>query len=168
MPQTLSVSPRILIRLGTAMGLLLLMSCAPQPEAQTEQTQPQWLPMNWTPALEQMQDDLEEDLAARPNQSQQALNRASQNLADIVDARLFIVYVRLQQRLDAQRRKALFMEQETWLTERTVSARAAVVSKGGSLANLEYASTFADMTKKRLTELERRLAQQPVPPLATP
>jgi uncharacterized protein YecT (DUF1311 family) len=168
MPQSLNVSPRMFIRLGIAMGVLLLISCAPKPEAQTEQTQLQWLPMNWTPALEQVQDDLEENLAARPNQSQQALNRASQNLADLVDARLFIAYVQLQQRLGAQGREALFTEQEKWLVERAASARAAVESKGGSLANLEHANAFAEITKKRLAELEERLAQQSVPPQITP
>lgn len=167
MPHRSNVSPRMSIRLGIATGLLLLISCGPQPEAQTEQTQPQLVPMNWTPALEQVQDSLEEDLA-RPNQSQQALNRASQNLADVLDARLFIAYVRLQEKLGTPGRNALFMEQQAWLRERAVSARAAVVSKGGSLANLEYASAFADITKKRLAALEGRLAQQPVPPPATP
>ena len=168
MPKNLNVSPRVFGRFVIATGVFLLMSCAPKPEPQTEQPQPQWLPVTWTPALEQVQDDLEEDLAARPNQSQQRLNRGSQNLADVLDARLFIAYVRLQQRLGAQGRQALFAEQEKWLADRAASARAAVVSKGGSLGNLEYASAFADMTRKRLAELEQRLAQQPMPPLTSP
>src|SRR5262249_23628868 len=141
--------------LGIVIGVLLLVSCAPEPEAQQkrmERTPTILVPTEWRPSLEQVQEDVEESIAAQPQQSQRVLNRASQNLADLVDARLFITYVLLQQKLDEKGRKALFMEQKAWLTQRTASARAAVVSKGGSLAPLEYASAFSDITKKRLAE----------------
>ena len=144
-------------------AVLLLASCASEPEAQSEHTESMHLalvPANWKPSLEQVHEDLEDGIATQPNQSQQALNRASQNLADLVDARLFITYVLLLQRLDEKGRAVLLKEQETWLAQRTASAQAAVVSAGGSLAPLEYATAFGDITKKRLAELEARLAQQ--------
>jgi uncharacterized protein YecT (DUF1311 family) len=115
-----------------------------------------------------VQEAVEEGIAAQPHQSQQALNRASQNLADLVDARLFITYVLLLQKLDKKGRQVLFSEQKAWLAQRAASARAAVVSKGGSLAPLEYASALSDITKKRLAELEARLAQQSTQPGNTP
>jgi uncharacterized protein YecT (DUF1311 family) len=150
--------------LGITLGFLLLLSCAPNPEAQQERTElaPTMLvPTEWTPSLEQVQEDVEEGIAAQPNQSQQALNKASQNVADLADARLFITYVLLLQKLDEKGRAELFKEQKAWLTQRSESAQAAVVSKGGSLAQLEYASAFGDTPKKRLAELEARLTQQP-------
>jgi uncharacterized protein YecT (DUF1311 family) len=152
-------------------GVLLLVSCAPKSEAQqkrTEQTPTILVPTEWTPSLEQVQEAVEEGIPAQPHQSQQALNKASQHLADLVDARLFITYVLLLQKLDEKGRQALFSEQKAWLTQRAASARAAVASTGGSLAPLEYASAFSDITKKRLAELEARLAQQSPQPGSTP
>lgn len=159
-----TVESKLRLCLGIVLGILLLTSCASKPEAQQERTEstPTILaPTEWTPSLEQVQEEVEENLAAQPNQSQQALNKAAQNLADLTDARLFITYVLLLQKLDEQGRAELFNEQKAWLTRREASARASVVSKGGSLAPLEYASAFSDMTKKRLAELELRLSQQP-------
>jgi len=155
---------------GIVFGVLLA-SWAPQPEAQQEHPESTLMvlvPTAWTPSLEQVQEDMEEGIAAQPNQSQQALNRASQHLADLADARLFITYVLLMQKLDEKGRAELLTEQKTWLTQRAASAQAAVVSMGGSLAPLEYATAFGDITKKRLAELETRLAQQPTQAGDTP
>jgi uncharacterized protein YecT (DUF1311 family) len=149
--------------LGIVIGVLLLASCSAQPEARQERSDliPTILvPTEWKPSLQQVQEAVEEGIAAQPQQSQQALNRASQNLADLADAHLFITYVLLLQKLDEQGRQALFSEQKAWLAQRAATSRAAVVSKGGSLAPLEYASAFSDTTKKRLAELEARLTQQ--------
>ena len=157
--------------LWIVLGVLLFASCASDPD--TPQQQPNnapsqapkvliptvAVPAEWAPSLEQVQEDLEEGIATQSNQSQQALNKASQNLADLADARLFISYVLLMQKLDEKSRAELLKEQKLWLTQRATSARAAVVSKGGSLGPLEYANAFADMTKKRLAELKARLAQ---------
>jgi uncharacterized protein YecT (DUF1311 family) len=157
--------------LGIVIGVLLLVLCVPKPEAQQESaelTPTILVPMEWRPSLEQVQEEVENGIAAQPHQSQQALNRASQNLADLADARLFITYVLLQQKLDEKGRKALFMEHKAWLTQRAALARAAVVSKGGSLAAMEYASAFIDITKKRLAELEARLASHSTQPGSTP
>jgi uncharacterized protein YecT (DUF1311 family) len=166
-----SVSSGLSIRLGIVIGILLLVSCASQPEAEQGRSAsaPSIVaPSEWKPSLEQVQEDIEERIAAQPNQSQQALNKASQDLADLVDARLFITYVLLLQQLDEKGRKALFTEQKAWLAQREASARAAVVSKGGSLAPLEYATAFRNLTKKRLAELENRLTQHSTQPGRTP
>jgi uncharacterized protein YecT (DUF1311 family) len=61
--------------------------------------------------------------------------------------------------LDGKEQRDLFDEQKNWLAKRDELAQAAVVSKGGSLAPLEYASAFRKVTEKRLAELEQRLAQ---------
>lgn len=163
------------IRIAIVIGVLFLVSCAPTPEAPKERSESvpnvgakelaptERVPMEWIPSLEQVQEDVEEGIAAQPNQSQQALNRASQNIADLADARLFIVYVLLMQKLDEKSRAELLTEQKMWLAQRAASAQATVVSKGGSLEPLEYATAFGDITKKRLTELEARLTQQSTP-----
>jgi uncharacterized protein YecT (DUF1311 family) len=121
------------------------------------------VPESWVPSLEQVQENVEESLAARPNQSQQVLNRSSQDLADLADARLFIAYVSLMQRLDEKERNKLFSEQNQWLAQRAASAHAAVVSKGGSLEALEHTSAFRRVTEKRLAELQSRLSPQSTP-----
>lgn len=159
---------KFLLWIEILIGVLLLTSCSSQPQAQQAQQAEKessdhvpaiLAPADWRPSLDQVQEDVEEAIAARPNQSQQALNKASRNLADLVDARLFITYTLLLQRLDEKSSQALIIEQKAWLTQRETAARAAVVSKGGSLEPLEYASAFGDITKKRLKELEARLAQ---------
>lgn len=169
------VTCRLRTCLTIVLGSLLLASCAPSPEAPQEQREsvPEavaeklgpigLVPLEWTPSLEQVQESVEEAIAAQPNQSQQAMNRATQNLADLADARLFITYVLLMQKLDEKGKAALLTEQKTWLAQRAKSAQAAVVSQGGSLGPLEYATAFGDMTKKRLAELESRLTQQSTP-----
>lgn len=159
------------IRLGITIGFLLLISCSPQPEARQERTElvPTVLvPTEWRPSLEQVQTDVEEAYTTDANKSQRALNRAAQNMADLRDAQLFITYISLMQRLDAKGKNDLFNEQKLWLVQRAESARAAVVSKGGSLESLEYASAFRSITEKRLAELESRLTQQPTQSGNTP
>lgn len=160
-------------RLAIVIVVLFLASCAPTPEAPKERSESapnvgtkelaetELVPTEWKPSLEQVQEDVEEIIAAQPNQSQQAMNRASQNMADLADAQLFISYILLMQKLDEKGRAELLKEQKAWLAQRATSAQAAVVSQGGSLAPLEYASAFGEITKKRLAELEARLAQQP-------
>jgi uncharacterized protein YecT (DUF1311 family) len=152
-----AVTFEVRLCLGIVIGVLLLVSWAPKPEAQqarTELTPTILVPTEWRPSLQQVQEDVEEGLAAQPHPSQQALNRASQHLADLVDARLFITYVVLLQQLDEQGRQALFAEQQAWLTRRGAPACAAVTFTGGSLEPLEYTGAFYDITKTRLAELE--------------
>jgi uncharacterized protein YecT (DUF1311 family) len=116
--------------------------------------------MEWTPSLEQAQAYVEHASEAEKNQSQTVLNRESQNMADLADAQLFITYVLLMERLNENDRRQLFNEQKMWLMKRAESARASIISKGGSLEALEYASAFRSITETRLAELESRLSGQ--------
>ena len=120
---------------------------------------PQLVPSEWKPSLEQVQTSIQDELETKAQKSQQYLNRTSQNLSDLADAQLFITYILLMQSLNGKEQKTLFDEQQNWLAKRDELARSEVVSKGGSLAPLEYASAFRQVTEKRLTELEQRLAQ---------
>ena len=120
---------------------------------------PQLVPSEWTPSLEQVQTSIQDELETKAQKSQQYLNRTSQNLSDLADAQLFITYILLMQSLNGKEQKTLFDEQKNWLAKRDELARSEVVSKRGSLAPLEYASAFRQVTEKRLAELEQRLAQ---------
>ena len=119
----------------------------------------QLVPNEWKPSLEQVQTSIQDELETKAQKSQQYLNRTSQNLSDLADAQLFITYILLMQSLNGKEQKTLFDEQQNWLAKRDELARSEVVSKGGSLAPLEHASAFRQVTEKRLTELEQRLAQ---------
>ena len=120
---------------------------------------PQLVPSEWKPSLEQLQTSIQDELETKAQKSQQYFNRTSQNLSDLADAQLFITYILLMQSLNGKEQKTLFDEQKNWLAKRDELARSEVVSKGGSLAPLEYASAFRQVTEKRLTELEQRLAE---------
>jgi uncharacterized protein YecT (DUF1311 family) len=120
----------------------------------------QIVPESWVPSLDQVAEALEESAKADTQISQQALNRTSQNLADIRDAQLFIAYLRLMQTLDTRGQAHLFKEQTHWLNQRKEKARASIVSKGGSLEALEYNDAFRQMTEERLTELKARLQKR--------
>jgi len=133
-------------------------SCGPKQDQ--KKTSTAVLPSDWKPFLEQVQEDLQEAFERNPNKSQQALNRASQDIADLLDARLFITYVRLMEALDPLSRSNLFNEQKDWLAKRVENAQAGVTSKGGSLGTLEYSGAYRKITEERLAQLERRLAEQ--------
>lgn len=134
----------------------LLLWAAPSPGAAEGV---ELVPGSWVPSLSQAARSVEESLEREGGVSQQFANQASQNLADIRDAELFIVYVRLVRLLDSRNRTALAREQKTWLRQREVEARKAVVSAGGSLAALEYSDAFRQITERRLAELKVRLEQ---------
>jgi hypothetical protein len=117
-------------RLALVIGVLLLVSCSPKrdvPQEGAELTPAILVPVEWTPSLEQVQENMEESLAARPNQSQQAL-RGKPNLADLADARLFIAYGLLC-KLD-EKDRALFDRKHG--SRSAALARATVVSKEAS------------------------------------
>ena len=136
----------------------ILFSCTPrQPERKVPIP---LIPDHWRPSLVQVQDNLQEAHERNPNKSQQALNRASQDLADLLDARLFIAYVGLMESLDQAARSELFNEQKNWLAKRIDIAQAAITSKGGSLGPLEYSGAYRKITAERLAQLEERLTQQ--------
>ncbi len=117
----------------------------------------QIVPPSWTPSLEQVAESIEESAGTDLHASQQALNRIGQNLADLRDAQLFIVYMRLMQHLNAVMQVNLYQEQDRWLNQRKEKAQASVVSQGGTLASLEYSDTFRKITEERLKELQARL-----------
>jgi uncharacterized protein YecT (DUF1311 family) len=156
--QDQTVCYRLAIGVGALVALVLILSCSPKREAADESSEV--LPKEWKPSLEQVRTDMREELAASANKNQRALNRASQNLAELSDAQLFITYVRLMESLDKKDRTDLFNDQRKWLGRREQMARAAVVSKGGSLEPVEYSSAFRKITEERLAELEKRLADQ--------
>jgi uncharacterized protein YecT (DUF1311 family) len=150
-----------------ALSLLLiffvfaLASACGSPQRDAAESPSQLVPDGWKPSLEQAQTTIQDELAAKAQKSQQYLSRTSQNLSDLADARLFITYILVIQNLDGKEQKTLFDEQKSWLAKRDELAQSAVVSKGGSLAPLEYAGAFRQVTEKRLAELEQRLAQMP-------
>lgn len=150
-------------KVGVGLGMLVIFTTELALGQDSLRDRCQLAPDQWMPSLEQVQENVTDSLAARPNQSQQALNRSSQDLADLADAQLFIIYVSLMQRLDEKERNKLFDEQKQWLAQRAASSRAAVVSRGGSLEKLEYAEAFRRTTERRLTELRSRLSSDAPP-----
>jgi uncharacterized protein YecT (DUF1311 family) len=154
-----------LLRKGLSLLSSLLLVClvfafvsacvSPQPDS--IESSSQLVPSEWKPSLEQVQTSIQDELETKAQKSQHYLNRTSQNLSDLADARLFITYTLLMQNLDGKEQRNLFDEQKNWLAKRNELAQSAVVSKGGSLAPLEYASASRQATEKRLAELEERL-----------
>jgi uncharacterized protein YecT (DUF1311 family) len=139
--------------------IFALVSACDSPRGDSVESPWQLVPDGWKPSLGQVQTTLQDELETKAPKSQQYLNRTSQNLSDLADAQLFITYTLLMQNLDGKERKALFDEQKDWLAKRDELAQSAVVSKGGSLAPLEYASALRQVTEKRLAELEERWAK---------
>lgn len=139
--------------------VLTLASGCPSPQSESVASSSLLVPSEWKPSLGQVQTTIQDELETKAQKSQQYLNRASQNLSDLADAQLFITYTLLIQNLDGKEQKALFDEQKNWLAKRDETAQSAVVSKGGSLAPLEYAGAFRQVTEKRLAELEERWGQ---------
>ncbi|MDO9162011.1 MAG: lysozyme inhibitor LprI family protein [Methylococcaceae bacterium] len=130
-------------------GVWLLIACS--------QSQPGlWIPENWKPSLEQVREQIDGLANQAAPASQQQLGQSSQNMADVADAQLFISYIQLMQRLDQQQRADLFKEQQAWLDARNQQASAAVISKGGTLAPLEYNNAFIEITEARLKNLQQR------------
>lgn len=117
------------------------------------------VPDTWTPSLNQVKEYIETS-EPRATTNQQILTKTSENLADVRDAELFIVYVQLMQALTPQERTNLFSEQKRWLSTREARSRAAVVSKGGTLEQLEYSSSYRSITERRLSELQQRLQKK--------
>jgi uncharacterized protein YecT (DUF1311 family) len=139
--------------------LFALLSACASPRRDSTESSSQLVPSGWKPSVEQVQTTIQDEFETKAQKSQQYLNRASQNLSDLADAQLFIIYTLLMQNLDGKEQRNLFDEQKNWLAKRDELAQSAVVSKGGSLAPLEYASAFRQMTEKRVAELEQRSAQ---------
>jgi len=113
------------------------------------------VPKKWQPDLTAAIDWSASDLKDATAQMQ--MNSLSRNIAEMKDAQLFVIYVRLYQRLDSREREQLFAEQTKWLQARTKAAQKGIESEGGSLAGLESNTAEAEFTDKRIQELRGRL-----------
>ena len=91
-------------------------------------------------------------------EAQQGMNRLSRCVADLKDAELFVIYVRLFEILNEPERQSLIQEQKQWLVARKKAAENAVESEGGSLASYEANSAEAKFTERRIAELTKRLS----------
>jgi uncharacterized protein YecT (DUF1311 family) len=114
------------------------------------------IPVKWQPDLSAAIDRSAADL--KDTTAQMQMNTLSRQIADMKDAQLFVLYIRLYERVSAKEREQLMAEQTKWLKARTKAAREAIQSEGGSLAPLESNTGEADFTNKRISELTRRLA----------
>ncbi len=138
----------------TVPAVILLAACATTSiSAQTKSTK--ILPSDWVPALAPSIRSALEQL--KEANSQAEMNSISRQVADMTDAQLFVVYVRLHDHLPAKERATLVLEQPHWLQARSNAARAGVESEGGALAPLEANNAEVTFTEKRLAELRTRL-----------
>ena len=149
-----------LASIGFSVLFLLLLAAFPASGRQLVQQPCELVPGAWKPSLEQVQNSLEELSHTEQKTTQRQLTQTSQNLADLRDAQLFIVYVQLIQALHGKERTALCNEQKHWLGKREEWARSGVVSQGGTLEPLEYSGAFRKITEERLSELQKRLQPQ--------
>ena len=113
-------------------------------------------PKQWRPDVAAAIEWLEQDL--QETKAQQGMNRLSRRIADLKDAQLFAVYIRLAEYLSVADRQKLCQEQEHWLLAREKYAEEHVESHGGSLAPLEANNAEIEFTEKRIAELTKRLA----------
>jgi uncharacterized protein YecT (DUF1311 family) len=134
-------------------GILTLsaVSFANGDDRQLPITPKQWRPDAAT-AIEWLEQDLQETKA------QQGMNKLSRCIADLKDAQLFGVYIRLAEYLSAADRQKLRQEQENWLLAREKYTEEHIESHGGSLAPLEANKAEIKFTEKRIVELTKRLA----------
>ncbi len=129
--------------------------CLASPGRGFAQSSSKVIPADWVPALAPSITSALDRLKAANSQTE--MNLLSREVAEMTDAQLFVVYVRLYEKLPAKERTALLAEQEKWLKARTKAAAAGVESEGGSLAPLEANNAAVTFTEKRLAELRTRL-----------
>ena len=149
----------------TAVVLITLLSLTLPADAAANET---LIPPDWQPSLSALEAKCKAELEPQQGRgpSQRELNEISSRLAEVYDAQLFVIYVRLLETLDAKQRQELFREQQHWLCDRATKAADQVQSKGGSLGALEYSGAFSDFTEKRIAALLRRMpaeADKPQP-----
>jgi uncharacterized protein YecT (DUF1311 family) len=136
--------------------LLCILPVVFPPSAQSGEREGTILPREWRPDGTAASEWLGKDLTEM--QAQQGMNQLSRCLADLRDAELFAIYVRLFERLSEPERRLLLREQEAWLVARRKAAENAVESEGGSLAPYEANSAEMKFTERRIAELTKRLA----------
>jgi uncharacterized protein YecT (DUF1311 family) len=115
------------------------------------------VPPSWQPSLDNAIDWLDAQQATQNSPPQSVLNHFAQAQAELRDAQLFVTYIRLMQALDPLGRARLLREQEEWLGQRSREAAAAVVSRGGTMAPVEYNAEYTRLTEDRERELRSRL-----------
>jgi uncharacterized protein YecT (DUF1311 family) len=115
-------------------------------------------PADWDPFVEQAFDYLHAEVTEGKH-GQQGMNRISADMGFVLDAGLFVRYVRIFERLSPTDRAAFRSEQSAWIDSRSNQAEDAVESNGGSLAPLEYNLKFVEITQTRIAALDARLKQ---------
>jgi uncharacterized protein YecT (DUF1311 family) len=114
------------------------------------------LPPGWDPSVADTVDYLQTEL--EQEQAQQGINRLTGQISSLLDAELFIAYVRLFDHLEQRAQTTLKREQAEWLKQRTkVTNLAGQKEEGGSASSMESNDAFADFTRKRIQLLNDRL-----------
>ena len=114
------------------------------------------LPPDWDPSVADTVDYLQTEL--EQEQAQQGINRLTGQISSLLDAELFIAYVRLLDHLEQRAQTTLKREQAEWLKQRTkVTNLAGQKEEGGSASSMESNDAFADFTRKRIQLLNDRL-----------
>jgi uncharacterized protein YecT (DUF1311 family) len=135
-----------------AFAFALLLCCGIPPSRADDSV----LPAGWNPTVQDEVAYLDDELKAET--AQQEMNRLSGYEAGILDADLLVTYVRLWEKLPAKARPALKEEQARWMKKRLHdAAEAAKSEEGGTISTLTGNVAFANITRKRIEELEGRL-----------
>jgi uncharacterized protein YecT (DUF1311 family) len=114
------------------------------------------LPHGWSPSVIDEVDYLKSELETE--QAQQGINRLTGHISSLMDAELFISYVRLSDHLDPRARAVLKKEQADWLKQREkVTGVAGKRADGGSASPMESNYVFSEFTGKRIQLLNDRL-----------
>jgi uncharacterized protein YecT (DUF1311 family) len=114
------------------------------------------LPHGWSPSVIDEVDHLKSELETE--QAQQGINRLTGRISSLLDAELFVTYVRLFDHLDARAQAVLKKEQADWLKQREKVARVAGKREdGGSASSMESNYAFSEFTAKRIQLLNDRL-----------
>ena len=114
------------------------------------------LPHGWSPSVIDEVDHLKSELETE--QAQQGINRLTGRISSLLDAELFVTYVRLFDHLDARAQAVLKKEQADWLKQREKVIRVAGKREdGGSASPMESNYAFSDFTAKRIQLLNDRL-----------
>ena len=111
------------------------------------------VPSEWETHLAQVAEQLTDFL----QEAEGGLGYISANLGFVVDADVFIHYVRLLQASPGNAAVRLKNEQTAWLVKRNEQAQQAVEHPDGTLGTLEYNMAFIALSQQRLRELQARI-----------
>ena len=110
----------------------------------------------WQPEINQPIQQLEEQL--KTLEQQQQMNYTISNLAFLYDAKLYIKFNKLLDKVSDSKRKQLINDQKKWLSTRSKQVKSAYEKyKGGTLASYNSAQVFINLTKKRIQTIEKQL-----------